>query len=82
MVVSCCAYGCNNCFGEQQGLRFSRLPLVSRARRKERLREAVSATTQNTGEYVATILYQVSLQQAIASARIQLCAVAIKSFLH
>ena len=33
-------------------------------------------------KYVATILYQVSLQQAIASAIIQLCAVAIKSFLH
>ena len=33
-------------------------------------------------DYVATILHQVSLQQAIASARIQLCAVAIKSFLH
>ena len=28
-------------------------------------------------DYVATILHQVSLQQAIASARIQLCAVAI-----
>ena len=33
-------------------------------------------------ENVATILYQVSLQQAIASARIQLCAVAIKPCLH
>ena len=35
---------------------------------------------QNTWEYAATILYQVSLQEAIASARLQLCAVAIKSF--
>ena len=36
----------------------------------------------NTQEYVATILYQVSLQEAVASARLHLCAVAVKSFLH
>ena len=32
---------------------------------------------RNTREYVATILYQVSLQEAIANARLQLYAVAI-----
>ena len=31
---------------------------------------------------MATILYQVSLQQAIASTRLQLCTVAIKSFME
>ena len=35
---------------------------------------------RNTREYVATILYQVSLHEAIANARLQLYAVAIKSF--
>ena len=63
-------------------LGFHRFPAVSRTRRKERIPTALSATTRNTREYVATILHQVSLQQAIASARIQLCAIAIKSFLH
>ena len=37
---------------------------------------------RNTQEYAATILCQVSLQEAIASARLQLCAVAVKSFSH
>ena len=47
-----------------------------------RKRSAKTGFHRNTREYVATILYQVSLQQVIASARIQLCAVAIKSFIH
>ena len=80
MVVSCYAYGCNNRFGERQGLGFYRFPAVSRVRRNGS--EQLEAPTRNTREYVATILHQVSLQQAISSARIQLCAVAIKSSLH
>ena len=79
MVVSCCAYDCNNRFGERQGLGFYRFLAVPRAKRKEWMR-AVKRQDSKTREYVATILYQISLQ-AIASARMQLCAVAIKSFL-
>ena len=38
MVVSCCAYGCKNRFGEQHGLGFYRFPAVPEARRKEWIR--------------------------------------------
>ena len=42
---------------------------------------AMTGFHRNTPEYVATIsVYQVSLQEAIANARLQLYAVAIKSF--
>ena len=77
MVVSCRVYGCNNRFGERHRLGFYRFPAVPKARRKKWIQ-----AHQNTRDYVATILYQVSLQQVIATTRIQLCAVAIKSFLH
>ena len=43
-------------------------------------RSAKTGFHRNTREYVATILYQVSLQEAIPNDRLHLYAVAIKSF--
>ena len=37
MVVSCCAYGCANCFGARQELGFYRFPTFPEARRKQRI---------------------------------------------
>ena len=82
--MSCCAYGCNNRFGERQGLGFYKLPAVPEARRKEWIRavkrQDCMGSTKITREYVATILYHVGLQEAVASTRLQLCAASIKSF--
>ena len=63
MVVSCCADGCNNRFGERQGLGFYVFPAVSRAGRNGS--GQLEAPRLEIFENVATILHQVSLQQAI-----------------
>ena len=77
MVVSCCAYGCSNCFGERnKDLGFIDFQLFPGLEERNGSAQLESPRF----EIFETILHQVSLQQAIASARILLCAVAIKSF--
>ena len=64
--------------------RWERLASAYKNDGSELLRLWLTCNNRFGEEYVATILYQVSLRPAIGlvSARIQLCAVSIKSFLH
>ena len=82
MVVSCCADGCNNRFGERQRLGFYVFPAVSRARKNgsgQLEAPQLEILEPECGHNFASGKLTTS---HIASATIQLCAVAIKSFLH